>query len=617
MAGPRIHRFERDGRRFAIDPETCFCFECDEISWDVLEHYPANTVNRIYALLGDKHDVKELGEVISELEWLRATKSILREYTPEEMQESFKPARGLNAITIHLANDSLSHITDGLALLMGRSEANTNLQATLILDAKADIKKIAEVAAQSARIATVAGKQLTMVFRAAFDAVPKAPESIAQHIIAFEAETASNDIATLSGACAWAMESGGRPLAKSAKAIGKLSDTVCRVSLQPSTPNFGEAPQVLHEAGFNGIALDLESAYASHPEIAPENMVRGLHEAANYYANCLLKGDYFRLDPIADLFRRIYEGTPLRRADGTGTQSLAIAADGSIYPGTAFVGNGAFRVGNLDEGTFEESVRAPFEDLGVPTTGPCRRCWARHLCGGGHGAIHHARSGHIHQPDEAWCDAQRAWYTGAVSAFNILSSHGVNFTRMYQNLSPAGGKPSIFKMMRAAVNMTVAIRPVEESDAPMLVQWENWTEAAYFLNTEGGLLMATEYDREMNALHPTAVEQEMLLTRRSGEAIGLLRLRPARESDTAWAWLFLRNPDDYAASDIQRGLKLLIGEAAKGQGIRRVMIRAMASETGLQSLLESLGFTQAGIEREAIYLHSEYQDLHVYQATFG
>ena len=35
MAGP-LHRFERGGRRFVLDPDTVFCFQCDDISWDVI-----------------------------------------------------------------------------------------------------------------------------------------------------------------------------------------------------------------------------------------------------------------------------------------------------------------------------------------------------------------------------------------------------------------------------------------------------------------------------------------------------------------------------------------------------------------------------------------------------
>ena len=73
-----LHRFEFAGRHYLVDPETCFCVECDAISWDVSEYYPATPANRILSLLEDRHPRTELEEVISELEWLRATNAILK-----------------------------------------------------------------------------------------------------------------------------------------------------------------------------------------------------------------------------------------------------------------------------------------------------------------------------------------------------------------------------------------------------------------------------------------------------------------------------------------------------------------------------------------------------------
>ncbi|MBM3290784.1 MAG: hypothetical protein FJY92_11595, partial [Candidatus Hydrogenedentes bacterium] len=61
-----LHRFIEGDRRFAIDPETCFCFECDEISWEVLEYYPHASATRIFHLLGERYSTKELEEVIGE-----------------------------------------------------------------------------------------------------------------------------------------------------------------------------------------------------------------------------------------------------------------------------------------------------------------------------------------------------------------------------------------------------------------------------------------------------------------------------------------------------------------------------------------------------------------------
>jgi len=90
-----IHRFDVDGRHFAIDPETCFCFECDDISWDVLAHYPHMPANRILNELGDRYDAKELNEVIGELEWLRSSKSILQPPKLDDFHKQFEFQRGL------------------------------------------------------------------------------------------------------------------------------------------------------------------------------------------------------------------------------------------------------------------------------------------------------------------------------------------------------------------------------------------------------------------------------------------------------------------------------------------------------------------------------------------
>lgn len=614
MAQSRIHRFEREGRRFAIDSDTCFCFECDEISWDVLEHYPHEPVNRIYKLLGDKHDVKELGEVISELEWLRATKSILKTRTPQEMQDEFKPGHGLRSMTI-ATRGRADHVQDAVALFLGRSESHRDLSVKIVIDASSDIDALTRTLENAQRIANLSDKRLTVIFRAEFDRIPKAPAAIEGHQIAFEAEVHAAGPQSLKAAAEWAVASGARALKASAKAASKLTDTSCRAAICPANAQFGGAIPALHEAGFTTIAIELDDAQSRPDAPAPMAMIEGLQEAANYYANALLKGDYFRLEPIADLFRRIYEGKPTQRHDPAGVHTLAVNESGAIFPSAAFIANGDFNLGTLDDGSINNDRIAPFDNIGVPTTGVCRNCWARSLCGGGTAAIHHARTGDIHRPDTEWCDAQRAWYTGAVSAFNILSSRGINFTRTYQNIAP-GPRPSIFRIARAAMSMTVSVRQIEESDAPWLVQWENWTEAAYFLHGEGSLLVATEYDREMNALHPTSADQELILTRK-GEDIGLLKIRPTHDPGGAWAWLYFRNPDHYQASDIQRGIKLLVGEAVKGQSIRSVIAPAMESETGLQALLESLGFQRQGTQREAIFLHSKYHDIHIYGASFA
>src|SRR5690606_17156418 len=111
----------------------------------------------------------------------------------------------------------------------------------------------------------------------------------------------------------------------------------------------------------------------------PAAVYKALGDTAMYYANRLLKHHYFRLDPIAGLFYRIYDGVPLKRSDLSGTNELAVDSDGTVYPSAHFFGQDAFKAGSLVDGTLNEEVRSRFDDVGATTTGVCRRCWARHL----------------------------------------------------------------------------------------------------------------------------------------------------------------------------------------------------------------------------------------------
>ncbi len=628
-----LHRFERDGKRFAMDPESCFCFECDPISWDVLDLYPQTSVNRIYCLLESKHSRKELEEVVGELEWLRATKSILATPKREDILKIYDIERGVKQMSLSLSREepkaeqarrqwfgrtspaplpaSRDLARDAVALLLARSEAQKELHLEFVEDKRVENPDlIAELCAFALKSAKVAGKQLTVSVRVTGLDVARLPEALNGHTVdvrlAFQdAQEAAPHVRALAKAS-------GETLARLSKILQPdAPGVVGQIIVRPDHPSYGGAVQALDEAGFGFIELDLDSAFAAHPDLDPQSMLEGLERSAVYYAQCLLRRHDFRLDPIASLFYRIYMGTPLRRSDPAGTQELAVDEQGGIYPSLRMKGIDAFRIGSLAEGVCDESRIRQFDDMGALTTQACMTCWARNLCGGGTAAVHHALSGSFRTPHAPWCGMQRAWMEAAVSAFQILSASGVNFERVYKQLGHRG-KPSLLTIARAALTMTVGMRPIEEADAEMLVQWENWSESAYFLCHESGLLLGTKYDREMDALHPRPIETELILTRRNGEAFGLLRLRPELLPGTATAWIFMRDPADYASDTVRKGFRAILKEAGGQQAIRRLMTPVSSKEAGLRAFLESAGFTQAGVQREALYLHGAYHDVAVY-----
>ncbi len=633
MATESLHRFVEDDRRFVIDTETCFCFECDDISWDVLEHYPNTPVNRIKHLLKDRHDPDEVEEVVGELEWLRHTSAILPRPKKDEPAKPVTRANALNALAVRLPHQAAENRarkrwggakaeTDSTAMAFGQDAiamllARAGDEPVRIVFAEQgsihDPDLIADLCGHAQRSARLAGKALTT--EVLVEGVPcsGAPREVEGHRLSFsvvlsgdaDAQPAIRAIAGLANAAP----------AKWAKAFQSLGDGVSgHVALRPTHPGYAPAVQALRSAGFNWIRLDLTGAFAADPALDADAMADALNAVARTYAESLAANKYYRLDPIAELFNTIYEGKPNLRADSSGANSLFIDQDGAIYPHADFAGHESYRLGTLTEGQLQEERREPFFELGAQNIGVCRACWARGLCGGGAAAVHLARTGAIHTPDETWCDAQRKSLAALVASFNVLSSKGVDFTRVYQSLTLTG-KPSVFAMLKSALQQTVGMRPIEEADGEMLAAWEEWNDAAYFSFTETSVLMTTQYDREMDALHPQGQQQELMLIHRDGTPFGLFRVRPERVKGAAEVAIYFRNEADYASDAVRKGIQTLIKQAGSQQELRRLTASVGTSETGLQQFLEALGFQKEGTLREALFLHDAYHDVHLYGIT--
>jgi RimJ/RimL family protein N-acetyltransferase len=125
-------------------------------------------------------------------------------------------------------------------------------------------------------------------------------------------------------------------------------------------------------------------------------------------------------------------------------------------------------------------------------------------------------------------------------------------------------------------------------------------------------MLGTKYDREMDALHPRTWEQEFMITERGGAPLGLIKFRPDRLPNVAWAWLHLRRETDYSSDAVRSGLRHLLRETAKGRGINKLFTPVGPKEDALAALLQAVGFQPTGALREALYLHGKYHDVRLF-----
>ena len=92
---------------------------------------------------------------------------------------------------------------------------------------------------------------------------------------------------------------------------------------------------------------------------------------------------------------------------GCGNDYVAITPDGDIYPCHQFVGIEEFKMGNIDEGTFDTNMKSYFSKTHVYTKPECKKCWAKFYCSGGCNANNYQYAGDVHNAHKLSCQLQK------------------------------------------------------------------------------------------------------------------------------------------------------------------------------------------------------------------
>lgn len=92
---------------------------------------------------------------------------------------------------------------------------------------------------------------------------------------------------------------------------------------------------------------------------------------------------------------------------GSGTEYLAVAPEGDLFPCHQFVGQDEFKVGNVFDGIQNKQIRKDFESLNVYSKPDCKKCWAKFYCSGGCAASSNNMYGDLTTPYEIGCELQK------------------------------------------------------------------------------------------------------------------------------------------------------------------------------------------------------------------
>jgi uncharacterized protein len=150
-----------------------------------------------------------------------------------------------------------------------------------------------------------------------------------------------------------------------------------------------------------------------------EAMLGGMIDCGREYERRTRAGERYAFANLANALKEIARGTHRPYPCGAGAGYLGVSADGDLAACHRFVGDEAGALGSVEAGLDRARQAVWLDSRHVHRQEPCRRCWARYLCGGG---CHHE----VIRRGRPACDYIRGWLQYCLEAYLRLSVHPAN-----------------------------------------------------------------------------------------------------------------------------------------------------------------------------------------------
>jgi uncharacterized protein len=192
-----------------------------------------------------------------------------------------------------------------------------------------------------------------------------------------------------------------------------------RVTVTPANLQLRTTLDQFLAEGFHSVGFSpLLRAPSGTGELQPadlEVMLGGMIECGQEYERRVRSGERYAFANLDNALKEIRRGTHRPYPCGAGAGYLGVSADGDLAACHRFVGDADGALGSLHAG-IDRARRADWlQSRHVHRQDPCRRCWARYLCGGG---CHHE----VIQRGRPACDYIRGWLHYCLEVFLRLSS---------------------------------------------------------------------------------------------------------------------------------------------------------------------------------------------------
>ena len=140
---------------------------------------------------------------------------------------------------------------------------------------------------------------------------------------------------------------------------------------------------------------DLPAIFAEYENLAKQIIERKQHGSKINFFHFMID-----LDQGPCAIKRL-------RGCGCGNEYVAVTPDGDIYPCHQFVGMEEWKMGSVNDGTFNTEMKDSFAKANIYSKSDCKDCWAKFYCSGGCNANNLQYAGDILTSHKLSCELEK------------------------------------------------------------------------------------------------------------------------------------------------------------------------------------------------------------------
>ncbi|OFV71253.1 thioether cross-link-forming SCIFF peptide maturase [Acetobacterium wieringae] len=438
-----IHKYKKNGLNIVLDVDTSTVLTVDELTFEVLDHYEGKTRAEIIASFQEKYSVTELNECLDELDGVKAAGLLFREMNYQ--RENYANEDLIKALCLHVAHDcnlkcaycfAAQGDFDGEKLLMplevgkkaidfiiAQSKNRKNLEVDFFGgEPLMNLDVVKQLVVYGKEMAAKNDKQFkfTMTTNGVLlnaETREYLNETMDNIVLSLDGRKEVNDQMrqTVNDQGSFDV------IIDNIKAMAKMrgdKDHYVRGTYTHHNLDFAKDVEFLAAKGFKSISVEPVVAEATHdyaltesdlPTIMAEYDALALsyltrHEAGLHY-------NFFHFNVDLDHGPCVYKRLS---GCGAGKDYVAVTPEGDIYPCHQFVGNEAFKMGDVSNGITNGEIKKIFDAGNLLEKEDCQSCWAKYFCGGGCHANAYNFNGTIMKPHFVSCEIERRRVENAI-----------------------------------------------------------------------------------------------------------------------------------------------------------------------------------------------------------